>query len=169
MTEKILGPNQEGELRIKTENQMNGYYGIDSSDQWDSDGFLKTGDVAYYDEDYCFFIVDRIKEMLKYRGWQIAPAKLEAILMNHPDVKSVIVIGLPHPVDCDHPMALVVLRDSSKGKITEKEVEMYVQERVDDKQRLRGGVKFVDKLYMTPTGKYKRRFMKNLVLEGKKF
>ncbi|KAF2902426.1 hypothetical protein ILUMI_03756 [Ignelater luminosus] len=63
-TEEPLGPNQKGELRVKTDFYMNGYYNIDSSDSWDSDGFLKTGDIFYYDEDYCFYVVDRIKDML---------------------------------------------------------------------------------------------------------
>lgn len=66
-TEENLGFNEKGELRLKTECEMNGYYKMDSSDAWDADGWLKTGDIVYYDEDFCFYVVDRIKEMLKFR------------------------------------------------------------------------------------------------------
>ncbi|KAJ8939528.1 hypothetical protein NQ314_011095, partial [Rhamnusium bicolor] len=76
-TEKLCGPNENGELRVKSRVIMNGYYGRDSSETFDAEGWLKTGDMVYYDKDHCFFIVDRIKEMLKYKSWHVAPAMLE--------------------------------------------------------------------------------------------
>ncbi|KAF2892397.1 hypothetical protein ILUMI_13775 [Ignelater luminosus] len=94
-TEEILGPNQPGELRVKSEYCMNGYYGTDSSYEWDSDGFLKSGDIAYYDEDNCFFIVDRIKDVLNYITYRVYPAHLEKILLTHPAVHNAVVIGKP--------------------------------------------------------------------------
>lgn len=58
---------------------MNGYYKRDSSETFDSEGWLRTGDIVYYDEDYCFYIVDRIKTMLKYKSWHISPAMVEQV------------------------------------------------------------------------------------------
>lgn len=78
-TEELCGPNRSGELRLKSPMVMNGYFGRDSSDSFDDDGWLKTGDVVYYDEDSFFYIVDRIKEMLKYKSWHVPPAMVEKV------------------------------------------------------------------------------------------
>lgn len=164
-TEEILGPNQQGELRVKTKFAMNGYYNLDSSDSFDSEGWLKTGDIVYYDEDQCFYVVDRIKEMLKYKSWHIAPVMLENILNNHPAIKRAVVIGIPHEEDGDHPMAVVILNNPDDD-VTGDEIEEYVAERVQDRQKLRGGVKFVDSFPTTPSGKIKRREIRKMVLAG---
>ncbi|KAF2893947.1 hypothetical protein ILUMI_12221 [Ignelater luminosus] len=165
-TEELLGPYQKGEIRVKTEFCMNGYHNIDSSDCWDSDGFLKTGDILYYDEDYCFYVVDRIKHMLKFQGYQIAPAKLESILLSHPAVKTALVIGLPHPVDCDHATGIIQLKNSAKD-VTVESIQKYFDERIDDdRHRLRGGLKIVDSIPVTSTGKYNKRLLKEMVISG---
>lgn len=163
-TNENLGPNKPGELRVKTKQQMNGYYKQDSSDTYDEEGFLKTGDVIYYDDDFCFYVVDRIKEMLKFQCWHVVPAKLEGILLENPEVSQAIVIGKPHDDDGDHPLAVVVRKHGSD--VTEKELVKFVEDRVDDKQRLRGGVKFVDELPYTPTGKVHRHKLKESVLKS---
>ena len=72
-TNQNLGPNQRGELRVKSSFVMNGYYNMDSSDSFDESGWLKTGDVVYYDDDCCFYVVDRIKESFKYRDGSLHP------------------------------------------------------------------------------------------------
>ncbi|KAJ3616716.1 hypothetical protein MTP99_014111 [Tenebrio molitor] len=164
-TEEILGPNQQGELRVKTRFVMNGYFNLDSSDSFDRNGWLKTGDIVYYDQDRCFYVVDRIKEMLKYKSWHVAPAMLENILHNHAAIKKAVVIGIPDEEDGDHPMAVVILNNPHEN-ITAEEIEAYVAERVQDRQRLRAGVKFVDAVPITPSGKVKRRDLKNMVLAG---
>ncbi|XP_044268934.1 4-coumarate--CoA ligase 1-like [Tribolium madens] len=164
-TERNLGPNEQGELRVKTKYAMNGYYNLDSSESFDADGWLKTGDVVYYDEDYCFYVVDRIKEMLKYKSWHIAPAMLENILNNHPSIKLSVVIGIPDEDDGDHPMAIVIL-NNPEDEITGEEIEAYVAERVQDRQKLRAGVKFVTSFPITPSGKIKRREIKQMILAG---
>ncbi|KAK4873125.1 hypothetical protein RN001_015154 [Aquatica leii] len=110
ISKKALGPNQSGELRIKTEYQMNGYYKMDASSEWDSDGFFRTGDIAYYDENFCFYVTDRIREIFKYQSWQISPFKIESVLKTHPAVEDAVVIGIPHTIDTERPAALVVLR-----------------------------------------------------------
>ncbi|XP_074034975.1 luciferin 4-monooxygenase [Leptinotarsa decemlineata] len=137
-TEIICGPNKPGELRVKSKFVMNGYFKKDSSESFDSDGWLRTGDVVYYDEDGCFFVVDRIKEMLKYKSWHIAPAVLEQILVNHPAVKEALVIGIPHEEDGDLPMALLTLNDNFREKITGQDIESYVEDKVPDRMKLRG-------------------------------
>lgn len=68
---KILGPNQPGEVCINGPALFGGYIGKDSKDDYDEQGFYKTGDVAYYDEEGYFFIVDRLKELIKYKAWQV--------------------------------------------------------------------------------------------------
>ncbi|XP_018575536.1 4-coumarate--CoA ligase 1 [Anoplophora glabripennis] len=165
-TETVLGPNEPGELRVKSKTVMNGYYNRDFSNRYDKDGWFRTGDIVKYDENGYFYVVDRLKEMLKYRGWHIPPAILELELSHHPAVKRVVVIGKPHEEDGDHPMAVIVLEEDAKD-VTAKDIERYVEERVDEKQRLRGGVKFVTSIPMTPSGKIKRRKLRRMVLDGR--
>lgn len=140
---------------------MNGYHNLDSSMAFDEDGFFKTGDVAYYDEEFCFFIVDRIKEMLKYRSWHVAPAMLEEILLTHPVISAAVVVGVPDEEDGEHPMACVILKEGVKN-VTQSEIREYVDERVDHRKKLRGGVVFVKSFPTTATGKISRRLLKDL-------
>ncbi|KAG5879177.1 hypothetical protein JTB14_037435 [Gonioctena quinquepunctata] len=161
-TGEILGPNQPGELRIRGISVMNGYYNRDFSNRFDEEGWFRTGDVVTYDENCYFYVVDRLKEMLKYRGWHIPPAILELQLSHHPAVRQSVVIGQKHEEDGDHPMAIIVLHDECKGKVTPEDIEKFIEERVQDKQRLRGGVKFVETLPMTPSGKVKRKTLKRI-------
>ncbi|KAF5272634.1 hypothetical protein FQR65_LT04875 [Abscondita terminalis] len=163
-TGEVLGSHQKGELRIKTEMQLSGYYNTDSREAWDDDGWLKTGDYGYYDEDCCFYILDRVKEMFKYQYWHIVPAVLEGILTAHPDVLRAVVIGRPHEVDEHHPMAVVQLNQNATA--TEAELVQYMKDKVEDRQQLRGGVKFIEKFPITPSGKINRWMLKQMVLSG---
>nr|CAI5822327.1 unnamed protein product [Callosobruchus analis] len=146
---------------------MNGYYKMDSSDVFDSEGYLKTGDIAYYDEDNYLFIVDRIKEMFKYRGWHILRAIVEEVIMGHPAVKEAAVVGIPHPEDGDHAMALVTLKKGYET-VTSEEIRKFADGRLSDAQKLRAGVKILDELARTATGKLKRRAMREMILSHKK-
>lgn len=131
---------------------MSGYYKTDNSSAFDEDGFLKTGDIGYYDDDRCIYILDRIKEMFKYKGWQISPSLIEAVLYEYPGVKEALVFGLPVNEQVgDIPTACLVLKDSVAG--SEQEIQDFVTERVSDSEKLRGGVHFVSDLPKTPTGK----------------
>ncbi|KAF2895841.1 hypothetical protein ILUMI_10337 [Ignelater luminosus] len=143
---------------------MSGYYNMDSSKCWDADGWLKTGEVSYYDEDNCFYIVDRMKDMLKFQSWYLAPAKIEGILLSHPAVDSAVVIGLPHAEDGDHPVAVVVLRYYAVGRVKSEDIQNYVDQRVEDHYKLRGGVRIVDHIPVTSSGKNRRAIMKDLIL-----
>lgn len=144
---------------------MSGYYNMDSSDAFDEKGFVKTGDIGYYDEDHCFFIVDRIKEMLKFRSWHVPPAILEGVMLTHPAVASGIVIGIPHEEDGDHPMGVVVIKPGFEDT-TAEDIRNYVDERVDDRQKLRAGVKIVNEIPFTPSGKPRKRLVRTMILDG---
>lgn len=165
VTEEKLKTNQRGELRVKSDFLMNGYYKMDSSSAFNSEGYLKTGDIVYYDEEECFYVVDRIKEMFKYKMFHILPAILEEVLMSHPAVKDAVVIGVPHGIDGEHPMGLVVLRDEYED-VTPKDIELFVEERVSEMQKLRAGVKIIKEILRTVTSKVRRNEMKRMVLSG---
>lgn len=159
----MLGPYQHGELLIKSQYQLSGYYNQDSSEAWDSEGWLRTGDIVYYDDDLCFYVVDRRKEMLKFQSWHVPPVAIENVLLTHPDIEIAVVMGVPHEEDGEHPMAIVQLKDTAKT-IYPEEIEKYVEERVDNKQRLRGGVRIVERIPVTPSGKVMRREIKQMTL-----
>lgn len=105
----------------------------------DGDGWLKTGDVAVRDETGWHWIVDRKKELIKVKGFQVAPAELEALLLENPNVADSAVCAL----EKDHvelPRAYVVLKDFAKGRVGEKEIQSWVADRVAKFKRLDGGV-----------------------------
>lgn len=158
-----MGPNKIGELRVKTKLQMKGYYEADSSKAWDDEGYINTGDIVYYDEDFCFYVVDRLKELIKYRGWHIQPAKIEMILSRHPCIKSAVVLGVQHDEDGEHALGVVELSDDASGT-TSEELLQYVEKAVDDRQRLRAGIIFVNNIPYTPSGKINRRLLKQRIL-----
>ncbi|KYN00718.1 PREDICTED: 4-coumarate--CoA ligase 1 [Cyphomyrmex costatus] len=160
-TDEALGPNCEGELCFKGDLIMKGYYNDERSTRAtiDKDGWLHTGDVGYYDEDEYFYIVDRIKELIKYKGYQVPPAELEAILLTCPGVQDAAVIGIPNDKTGELPMAFIVKEDNSN--ICEKDIIQYVNERVSNPKRLRGGIRFVDSIPKTPSGKILRRILRD--------
>ncbi|KAI4468104.1 long-chain-fatty-acid--coa ligase [Holotrichia oblita] len=109
-TKKALGANQVGELCFKGRMITKGYYENEEATRstFSSDGWLFTGDLGYYDEEYHFYIVDRLKELIKYKGFQVAPAELEAILIQHPQIQDVGVIGKADEEAGELPTAFVV-------------------------------------------------------------
>ncbi|KAL3275023.1 hypothetical protein HHI36_019795 [Cryptolaemus montrouzieri] len=164
-TEEILGPYKPGELRLKSKSGMIGFYNMDSSGEYDSDGWLKTGDIFQYDEDHCFFVVDRIKDFIKYRCWSISPNTIEQVLLSHPAVEKAAVIGIPHDEESDFPMGIVTLKEGYE--VDPKALEAYVEERVLDRQRLRAGVKILKDIPITSTGKIQKRFLRKMAMEGR--
>ncbi|CAH1106452.1 unnamed protein product, partial [Psylliodes chrysocephalus] len=161
-TEKLLGPNEKGEIRVKSEYMMTGYYKMDYSAAFDIDGYFKTGDIAYYDKDECFYIVGRIKEIFKYRGWHIIPAIIEEVLTSHPAVREAAIVGVPHEIDVAHPMGIVVL-NKGYDHIKTAAIVNFVNERVSESQKLRAGVMIVNNIPKTATGKIKSRFLEEIV------
>lgn len=157
-TGKILGPNQRGELCFKGSLIMKGYVGKEHA--IDKDGWLHTGGIGYYDEDEDFFIVDRIKELIKYKGFQVPPAELEAILLKHPKVKDAAVIGIPDERVGELATAFVVKEDDQE--VTGAEIVQFVAEQVSQQKQLHGGVRFIDAVPKTSTGKILRRELREL-------
>lgn len=105
---------------------MKGYYNDEKSTRAtiDKDGWLHTGDVGYYDEEGCFYIVDRIKELVKYKGYQVPPAELEAILLTCSGIKDAAVIGIPNEEAGELPMAFIVKQENAN--IREEDIIQYV-------------------------------------------
>ncbi|XP_049824752.1 uncharacterized protein LOC109607209 isoform X2 [Aethina tumida] len=161
-TRKLLPPNKRGEICIKTPYLCAGYYNQDITDNIDEEGYYKTGDVGYYDDDECIYVVDRIKEMFKYQSWHIVPTFLEQILMEHPDIQESVVFGIPHDIDGDHPAACVVLKEGSSATVDE--LHEFYNARVADRQKLRGGIKLVKSIPKTPSNKFLRRKAREMFL-----
>nr|BBN23619.1 luciferase [Curtos okinawanus]BBN23620.1 luciferase [synthetic construct] len=152
-TKKTLGVNQRGEICVRGPLLMKGY--IDNPEATreiiDDEGWMHTGDIGYFDQDEHFFVVDRLKSLIKYKGYQVPPAELESILLQHPDIFDAGVAGVPDPDAGELPGAVVVL---DKGKtMTEQQILDYVAGQVSNAKRLRGGVRFVDEVPKGLTGK----------------
>ncbi|KAJ2009465.1 hypothetical protein GGI04_000437 [Coemansia thaxteri] len=164
-----LGYGQEGELCLRTSTIMMGYINSaeETSKAIDSDGFLHTGDIAYISESNHVYIADRIKEVIKYKGLQVAPTEIEGILGDHPLVSDAAVIGIEDQErGTELPKAYVVLRNTGAGKdqaqaqrVTE-ELTQWVADRVANHKRLRGGIEIVEAIARSQTGKILRREMR---------
>lgn len=156
-----LGPNDAGELCFKGNLIMKGYCNDDlaTTAMIDNDGWLHSGDMGYYDEQGYFYIVDRLKELIKYKGFQVPPAELETILLTCPGIKDAAVIGLPHEEAGELPTAFIVKQEGSN--ITEEDIAKFVNERVSNHKRLRGGIRFIANIPKTASGKILRRVLRD--------
>lgn len=125
-THETLGPNQEGEICVRGPIVMKGYVGDAEATRAtiDSQGWLHTGDVGYYDEEGYFFITDRMKELIKYKGLQVSPTELERILLTHPDVVDVAVAPIADPSAGEIPRAYIVKRQG--GAVTSDELARFL-------------------------------------------
>lgn len=125
-TREALGPNEQGELCFRSDLVMKGYANNPQAtrEMIDEEGWVHTGDLAYYDEDHYFYVVDRLKELIKYKGFQVPPAELESILLQHSSIKEAAVIGIPDELAGELPAAFVVVQPNKK--LTENEVQEYV-------------------------------------------
>lgn len=175
---KALGPNESGELYVRGPQVMKGYYKNDAATKEciTEDGFLKTGDIVQYDEDQHFFVTDRLKELIKVcfvtktfvfytnylqvKGFQVAPAELEVILRQHPQVVDAAVAGIAHPLAGEVPKAFVVVKD--RKLVNGSEIEQFVGSKVVDYKKLVGGVEFVESIPRNASGKILRRELKKL-------
>nr|AGU01700.1 firefly luciferase-blasticidin S deaminase fusion protein [Cloning vector pCRm-luc2-BSD] len=167
-TGKTLGVNQRGELCVRGPMIMSGYVNNPEATNAliDKDGWLHSGDIAYWDEDEHFFIVDRLKSLIKYKGYQVAPAELESILLQHPNIFDAGVAGLPDDDAGELPAAVVVLEHGKT--MTEKEIVDYVASQVTTAKKLRGGVVFVDEVPKGLTGKLDARKIREILIKAKK-
>ncbi|MGI5455729.1 4-coumarate--CoA ligase family protein [Streptomyces sp. CA-249302] len=155
--DKDLGVGESGEILIRGPQVMKGYLGqADATAAMiDPDGWLHTGDVGHVDADGWLFVVDRVKELIKYKGFQVAPAELEALLLTHPGIADAAVIGVYNEDNNEVPHAYVV-RQPTATDLSEGEVMMYVAERVAPYKRVRQ-VTFIDGVPRAASGKILRR------------
>lgn len=137
-----VGVGDRGEIHVRGPNVSLGYWRNEEAtrNSFDREGFLKTGDIAMRDEDGRHWIVDRKKELIKVKGFQVAPAELEAALLENEHVADAAVCGLQGEYE-ELPRAYVVLKDPSKGRVAEKDIISWLAERVARHKRLDGGLK----------------------------
>jgi acyl-CoA synthetase (AMP-forming)/AMP-acid ligase II len=149
-----LGPGRTGELWLRGPQVMRGYRNQPEATAWTvgPDGWLRTGDLCYLDADGYLFVVDRLKELIKYKGYQVAPAELEHLLCAHPAVADAAVVPRPDPEAGELPVAYVARR----AEVATEELQAWVADRVAPYKRLRD-VRFVDQVPRSPTGKLLRR------------
>ena len=151
-----LGANEEGEICVRGPQIMKGYLNKPDATAHtiDAENWLHTGDIGYADEEGHFFIVDRVKELIKYKGFQVAPAELEGLLLSHPAIADAAVIPLPDEEAGEVPKAFIVL----KGEATAEEIIDFVEKQVAPHKRIRE-VEFIDKIPRSAAGKILRRVL----------
>jgi acyl-CoA synthetase (AMP-forming)/AMP-acid ligase II len=156
-----LGRNQEGELLMRGPQIMKGYLNKpeDTAASIDPEGWYHTGDVGYVDDDGWFFIVDRTKELIKYKGLQVAPAELEALLLTHPAILDAAVVRRADEEAGEVPKAFVVLKPDDASKATAADAIMaWIAERVAPHKRIRH-LEFIDAIPKSASGKILRRVL----------
>ena len=151
-----LGPNETGEICVRGPQVMKGYLNRpeETAQTIDPEGWLHTGDIGYADEDGYFWVVDRVKELIKYKGLQVAPAELEAVLCSHPAIADAAVIPSPDEEAGEVPKAFVVL----KAEVATEEVLGFVAERVAPHKRVRF-LEVTDQIPKSASGKILRRVL----------
>jgi acyl-CoA synthetase (AMP-forming)/AMP-acid ligase II len=155
------GLSEPGELCFRGPNVMAGYLGNDAAtaEIIDADGFLHTGDLARVDAAGCVYIVERLKELIKYKGYQVAPAELEALLLTHPGVTDVAVVGVVHNVSGEEIPKAFVVRKRGVG-LSKGEVIDFVAQKVAPYKKIRQ-VEFIDKIPKSSTGKILRKDLRS--------
>ncbi|KAH8802663.1 hypothetical protein F5884DRAFT_477361 [Xylogone sp. PMI_703] len=176
---KIMDPDgnevpegQEGEIWIKGPNIFVGYYNNPAATKacLTDDGFFKTGDVGYEDHLGNLYITDRVKELIKYKGFQVAPAELEGILNGNELVNDVAVIGLyDESQQTELPLAFIVPKQGvEKSSANEKTIIDWIAQRVANHKRLRGGIRWMDEIPKSASGKILRRLLRDKLKEEAK-
>jgi acyl-CoA synthetase (AMP-forming)/AMP-acid ligase II len=156
-----------GELCIRGPTIISGYFNSPhaTQDSIDNEGYFKTGDVMYCDsKSKKWYIIDRKKELIKVRGFQVAPAEIEGVLLSHPQISDAAVIGLKKPdePEVELPKAFVVKKPGS-AQLTEEVVKSFCKERLSKFKELTGGVSFIDTIPRNATGKALKRILREMV------
>jgi 4-coumarate--CoA ligase len=155
-----LGLNEDGELWVRGPQVMKGYLNNPeaTAETIDEDGWLHTGDVANIDEDGYIFIVDRIKELIKYKGFQVPPAELEGLLLTHPQIADAAVIGIADDEAGELPKAFVQLVPGAE--MTEDDVKQFIADQVATYKQIRL-VEFIELVPKSASGKILRRELRD--------
>jgi acyl-CoA synthetase (AMP-forming)/AMP-acid ligase II len=153
-----LGHNQEGEICIRGPQVMKGYLNRPeaTASTIDADGWLHTGDIGYADEEGHFYIVDRAKELIKYKGFQVAPAELEAHLLSHPAIADAAVIPVPDEEAGEIPKAYLVLK--AEAEADDEEIMSFIEERVAPHKKIRL-IERIEQIPKSASGKILRRVL----------
>jgi acyl-CoA synthetase (AMP-forming)/AMP-acid ligase II len=157
-TGETLGPNQQGEVCVRGPQVMKGYLNNEqaTSQMLTTDCWLHTGDIGFADTDGFLYIVDRLKELIKFKGLQVPPAELEAVLLSHPAVADAAVIPSPDEEAGEVPKAFVVLK--SQATASADELMAFVADRVAPHKRIRR-LEFIDQVPKSASGKILRRVL----------
>ncbi|XP_050079091.1 probable 4-coumarate--CoA ligase 3 [Anopheles maculipalpis] len=162
-----LGVGEKGQVLIKGAEPFIGYYKNEEATRAtiEARGYTRSGDIGYFDEEGYLYLVDREKDILKYRAFQISPSELEAIIAQIEGVLEVCVVGIPADADRTTELPTAVIVPVAGSSVSANQVTEIVDGKVSDFKRLRGGVYFVDCLPKTQTGKILRRKVLEMVLE----
>jgi acyl-CoA synthetase (AMP-forming)/AMP-acid ligase II len=167
----LAGFNEPGELRVKTPSLALGYWNDErATKETFVEGWLCTGDEVIIREDKEIFIIDRLKEMMKVRGFQVAPAELEGCILDHRDVADTCVVPILDDYSGEVPLAFVVLRAPAADRVrkdsreADKVKASIIKHVADNKvayKHLAGGVEFIDVIPKNPSGKLLRRVLRD--------
>ena len=154
------GLSETGELWFKGPNVMAGYLNNEAAtrETIGEDGWLHTGDLAQVDANGCVYIVDRLKELIKYKGYQVPPAELEALLLSHPAIADAAVVGVTDAEGEEVPKAFVVKQ--SEAELTEDEVMEFVAGQVAPYKKVRQ-VEFIEAIPKSASGKILRKDLRS--------
>jgi acyl-CoA synthetase (AMP-forming)/AMP-acid ligase II len=160
VTQADLGTGEEGEVWVRGPQVMTGYLNNPQATAAtvDADRWLHTGDLGYVDADGHLYVVDRLKELIKYKGFQVAPAELEAVLLRHPDVADTAVIGLPDDEAGELPVGYVVLRPGATA--SPEEIMRFVAGEVAHYKQIRR-LEVIDAIPKSAAGKILRRVLRD--------
>jgi acyl-CoA synthetase (AMP-forming)/AMP-acid ligase II len=160
VTGETLGHGGDGEIWVRGPQVMKGYLNNDvaTAATIDDQGWLHTGDIGHVDPNGHLYVVDRLKELIKYKGFQIAPAELEALLLTHSKVADAAVIGIPDALAGEIPAAFVVLKAGEEA--TGEEIQAFVADQVATYKRIRQ-VTFIDAVPKAASGKILRRVLRD--------
>jgi acyl-CoA synthetase (AMP-forming)/AMP-acid ligase II len=155
-----LGPGEQGELWVRGPQVMKGYLNNPEATRGsiDPDGWFKTGDIGMVDQDGHWYITDRLKELIKYKGFQVAPAELEALLLTHPAVADAAVIGTADEEAGEVPKGFVVLREGARADAAE--LAGHVASHVAHFKQIRA-IEFIDEIPKSLSGKILRRVLRD--------
>jgi 4-coumarate--CoA ligase len=159
-TGERLGYDEDGEVWVRGPQVMKGYLNNPGATAAtiDAEGWLHTGDIGHFDDDGHLYIVDRLKELIKYKGFQVPPAELEALLLTHPAIADAAVIGIPDEEAGEIPRGYVVLRPGQEA--TAEEIQQFTAEHVAHYKQIRDVV-FLDAIPKSASGKILRRELRD--------
>ncbi|MDH6245227.1 AMP-binding protein [Mycobacterium sp. OTB74] len=160
-SDDVLGPDGVGEIQVRSEAVMSGYLPDADTESVFEDSWYRTGDIGYLDADGWLRITDRSKEMIKVRGFQVAPAEIEGVLLGHPAVADCAVFGVPDEVNGEAVIAAV----ACSGQVDAGELTALVADRLAPYKRL-SNVVFVPEIPRLPSGKVLRRVLREQVMSA---